>query len=141
MPTSDLLEKLSGAYQRWHDTRGGNVEEWVGLMTDDVRLRSLAAGDEKMGHSAPREGKAAALEFFAGILADWEMIAHPADEFVAEGDRIVVFGRCAWRHRKTGKVAESTFVHKFLVRDGKLADFAEFYDTAKAFAAATPDPV
>src|SRR4029077_7171140 len=43
-------------------------------------------------------------QYFAGIKRDWEMIEYVTEHFVAQGDRVVMLGRCSWRNRRTGKV-------------------------------------
>jgi ketosteroid isomerase-like protein len=138
--TTEVLDRLRAAYQRWHDTRGGSVADWTALMADDVTLRSAAEGADGMTFSAPRDGKAAAEGYFAALAQEWEMVRHAADEFLVDGDRVAVFGRCAFKSRRTGKVAESFLVHRWRFRDGLAVEYHEFYDTARAFAAATPGP-
>jgi ketosteroid isomerase-like protein len=49
---------------------------------------------------------------------------------VAQGDKVVALGDYAWRVKSTGREYESDFVHVFSVRDGKVARFQEFMDTA-----------
>jgi ketosteroid isomerase-like protein len=66
------------------------------------------------------------------------MLFDHANEFVAEGDRVVMIGRCGWRHKKTGKEVETPVFAYWNFRDGKVAEYFEFYDTAKAFAATRP---
>ena len=139
MVTSELLERLKSAYQAWHDSRGASADEWMGLMADGVELRSVADGAPGLEFSAPRKGKHTAHGYFSALNNDWEMIYHYADEFLADGDRVVVFCRVSFRHRKTGKVAESPSVHRWRFLNGEAVEFFEFYDTAKAFAATRPD--
>jgi ketosteroid isomerase-like protein len=139
MVTGETLAKLKAAYKKWHDTRGQSAEDWVEMMADDVKLRSVADGADGMKFSAPRDGKEAARGYFAALGDEWEMVYHHADEFLVDGDRVAVFGRCAFRHRGTGKVAESFLNHRWRFRAGLVVEYAEFYDTARAFAAATPD--
>ena len=91
-----------------------------------------------MEFSAPRGGKAEFAAYFKAIARDWEMLDHTADEFVVEGDRVAVMGRCAWRHRGTGKAVASPMAQFWRFRDGKVIEFFEFYDTAKAMAATRP---
>ncbi len=135
-----LLEKLRYAYTAWHDTRGTSDDTWIALMADDIEMRSIADGAPGMDFSVPRKGKDAIRGYFTGLRADWEMIYYTFDEFVVDGDRVVVFGRCAYRNRKTGKAAESVIVNRWRFRNDLAVEFFEFYDTAKAFAAAVPDP-
>jgi ketosteroid isomerase-like protein len=140
MSTHDLVAKLCAAYQQWHDSRGQSIEAWLALMSDEVQLHSIADGAQGLEFSAPRKGKAALQGYFSSLHADWEMIYYTAEESVVEGNTIVVFGKCAWRNRRTGKTADSHIINRWRFRDGLAVDYYEFYDTAKAFAAATPDP-
>jgi hypothetical protein len=131
--------KLRHAYRQWHDTRGGSAQVWLDLMADDVRMRSITDGASGMEFTRANAGKAAAAGYFAGLAADWEMIHFNADEFIAQGDRVVVLSLVAFRYRKTGKVAESPKADVFRFRDGKIIEFFEFFDTAGALAATRPD--
>ena len=140
MNTTAPVEKLLQAFQRWHDTRGKNVAEWVDLMADDVEMRSVADGAPGMTFSAPRKGKAAAHGYFAALDAEWEMLHYTVHDLIADGDRVAVFGVCAYRNRKTGKTAETHVANRWRFRDGLAVEFFELYDTARAFAAASPDP-
>jgi len=139
MPAPELIAKLKSAYQQWHDTRGASTATWLELMAEDVQVRSIADGVERMEFSAPRSGRAALAGYFAALFADWEMIEFTADEFVIDGDRVVVFGRASFRHRGTGKAVETPVIHRWRFRGREVVEYSEFYDTAKALAAATPD--
>lgn len=140
MGMPEIVVKLREGYQRWHDTRGQSVAEWIAMMADDVKLRSVSDGVEKMEFSAPRNGKEDALGYFTALAADWEMLYHAVDDFHTDGDTVVVFGRCSFRHRRTGKTVETPLIHRWRFRDGLVAEYYEYYDTAKGIAAATPDP-
>jgi ketosteroid isomerase-like protein len=104
-----------------------------------VAVRSLADGDAAMKFSAPRNGRAEMQHYFADLAEQWEMLEFHADEIICEGDRVVMLGRCAWRCRATGKVAQSPVAQFWRFRDGLAVEFFDFYDTARAFAAAAPD--
>jgi ketosteroid isomerase-like protein len=132
------VEKLRHAYQAWHDSRGTSVPAWMDLIADDLDMRSIADGAPGMEFSAPRRGRAEVEHYFAGLARDWEMIFYSADEFIAEGDRVVVLGRCRYRFKATGKEVESPIVNVWRFRDGKAVEFFETYDTARALAATRP---
>jgi ketosteroid isomerase-like protein len=74
--------------------------------------------------------------YFQELGKDWELLSYNADEFIAQGDRVVMLGSCEWKHRATGKIAKSPKADVHRLRDGKVVDFMEFYDTAVALAAA-----
>ena len=132
------VDRLKAAFAAWHASRGADRQVWLDLVADDFVLRSAADGAPGMEFSATRAGRAAVLDYFAGLAADWEMLHYTADEFVAERDRVVVIGRCGWRHRRTGKGVESPVVSLWRFRDGKAVECFEMYDTAKAIAATRP---
>lgn len=129
------VDKLKPAYQAWNDSRGQGPAVWLDLFADDVEMRSLADGASGMEFTSVRKGLAEAREFFAGVTKDWEMIYFSADDFITEGDRVVMIGRCSWRHRGTGKAVESPILHVWRFRDGKAVEFFECFDTARALAA------
>ena len=64
------------------------------------------------------------------------MIEFVAEHFVAQGDRVVMLGRCAWRYKKTGKVVvDAARPTPGGSPDGKAVEFFEYYDTAQVHAA------
>jgi ketosteroid isomerase-like protein len=137
--SQENVEKLREGYRLWHETRGGSVQAWLDLLADDVVMRSLADGAPGMELSRGRRGKTEAQQYFAELGAAWEMIHFTADTFIAEGDRVVMVGRCAFKHRQTGKAVESPKVDVFRFEKGKIVECMELYDTAGALAAARPD--
>ena len=139
MDRNQVVEKLRRAYAEWHDTRGASVATWIALLAEDIHMRSIADGAPGMEFSATRKGREAAYGYFTALAADWDMIYHRADEFIVDGDCVVVFGSCSWRFRPTGKTAVSPVIHRWRFRDGLATEYYEFYDTAKAFAATIPD--
>lgn len=137
--SNDNVAKLREAFQLWNDTKGGSVGHWMNLMADNVTMRSITDGSPPMAFMKTKHGKSEAAEYFSGMADDWEMVHFTTQEFIAQGDRVVVLSSVAYRHRKTGKVAESPKADVFRFQDGLIVDFYEFFDTAKAFAATQPD--
>jgi ketosteroid isomerase-like protein len=140
VPTPETLERLRAAYRRWDETRGASTEAWLDLIADDVTVRSIAEGSHGLKFSAPRAGRASVEQYFRDVAADWEMVFFRTEDFVAEGDRVVMIGRCAWKHRRTGRSVESAITHLWRFRGAQVVEFLEFFDTAAAAAAAAPDP-
>lgn len=134
----ETIAKLKAAYKQWHDTRGKSAAAWMELMDDQVEMRSVADGAPGMEFSAKRKGKHTLAGYFAALDADWEMIHYTPEHFIVEGDNVAVFGKCAFRHRKTGRVAETDVANRWRFADDRAVEFYEIYDTAKAFAAAAP---
>src|SRR5688500_5672743 len=91
------------AYDQWSRTKAGSVEHWMGLMADEVDWRSLADASPGMEFTRTAASRDAVRGYFEGLVKDWEMLSYDVDEYVAQGDRVVMLGRCAWKHRATGK--------------------------------------
>lgn len=135
---ADNAAKLKDAYRQWHDSKGKSVHAWLDLVADNARLRSLADGKPGVDFTREVRSKDEFMRYFAGLLENWEMIHYTTDDFVVDGDRVVMRGSTAWKNRKTGRVVETRKVDFVTFRDGKMVEFDEFYDTAAMMAAVQP---
>jgi ketosteroid isomerase-like protein len=129
---------LKDAYRRWHDTKGGSVDHWMGLVADDIKFGSLAQAAPEMAFARSYSNRDALRGYFDGLLGEWEMIHYTASEFVAQGDSVFMRGSTAWRSKKTGKSVETPKVDFWRFRNGKAVEYYEYFDTARVLAAATP---
>lgn len=69
--------------------------------------------------------------FFRIVAETQDVTAFTPREFYAADDKVFVRGHYAWTIRKTGKPVSSDWLHMFTIRDGKLAGFDEYTDTAQ----------
>ena len=122
---------LKKAYANWSGSKGANVDEWMSLMAENIRFGSIAQG----GHGAPYlttyQSRDALGAYFHGLLRDWEMIEYAADEYIAQGDRVVMLGHCTWRYRSNSKVVSTPKADAWRFANGKAVEFYEYFDTAK----------
>ena len=126
------VEVLRHAYRRWSDTRGGSVDDWMKICADEIAFGSIAQGSpEGAKYLTAYHNKEQLREYFAGLAHDWEMIEFVAENFVAQGDRVVMLGRCAWKYKRTGKVVWTPKADSWRFANGKAVEFYEFYDTAQ----------
>ena len=128
------LEALKQAYEYWDSNKELAFENWMNLLSSEVRLRSLADGATGMEFTRICNCKDDVLRYFQGLSAEWEMIYYKIDDYVVQGDKIVAIGNCQWRYRETSKVVETPKVDIVTFKDGKVIDFFELYDTAKVLA-------
>ena len=131
------VEMLKHAYQRWADTLGDSVDDWMQICSPDISFGSLAQGSaEGAKYMTAYRSRDTLKEYFAGLERDWQMMEFATEHFVAQGDRVVMLGRCAWRYKKTGKVVWTHKVDSWRFADGKAVEYFEYYDTAQVHAAA-----
>jgi len=69
------------------------------------------------------------------ITRDWDGFSAKPHEFIADGDRVVALGVYSGTSKATGKSMTSPFAHVWTVRDGRLASFNMYTDTAKVLEA------
>ena len=130
------VDSILRGYEMWRNRDPGGIDYWMGLIADDVRWRSITDGAPGMEFSRECSGKDDVRRYFAELAADWQMVEFQLDEVIAQRDRVVAVGTCAWRHIRTGRTVSTPKVDLFRMKDGKVTEFFEMFDTAKAYAAA-----
>ncbi len=136
---SKNLENLKAAYSAWDETKGGSAEQWLELFSDSIRIRSISEDTPGLSFARDRHSKAEAVEYLTSILAEWSMVHWTVDQLLEDGDQVAMFGHCAWTNKKTGKTAEVLAAALWKFEDGRIVEFTEIFDTARAAVAAMPD--
>ena len=112
----------------------GNIDGVIDNMASDVEWR-IPRMEHVAFAGATYRGKEEVRKFFT-LLADTQIVrSFEPLEFIAQRDKVVVLGRYAWTVRKTGRPLEGDWAHVWTIRDGKVAGFSEYTDTAAASAA------
>lgn len=132
------LERLKAAYKAWDACKGSDANVWLGLMSDNIDLRSMGGPESALTFAAHRKSKSDAANYFTGLAKDWSMVHWTPETYVSEGNLIAVFSTCAWTHKTTGKRADIAISHLWRFENGKVAAVTEIFDSARAVAAATP---
>ena len=129
-----------GILAKWHRSKGGDVA-WVDLMAgSEFDFRSLANGHMGIPWTATCCTLAEVLGYLDGLAYDVrEMDYFKVDQYVCQGDTIVVIGSTAWHHKGTGKRAETPKIDVWRFdKNGKAVAFHEYYDTANIIQATVP---
>jgi ketosteroid isomerase-like protein len=71
-------------------------------------------------------GEAEVRRFFQRILDRLEMAAFDTDEFVVQGDTVVVFGGEAGKVRATGQPFRNVWTQKYVVKDDRIVEMVEY---------------
>jgi ketosteroid isomerase-like protein len=127
---------LKAAYKRWSDTKGGSVDDWLKVCADNIDFGSIAQGAApKVQYLTAYSSRDALKDYFDGLSRDWEMVDWVTEEFIAQGDRVVVLSQCTWRYKRTGKVVSTPKADAWRFAGGKAVEYFEYYDTAQVHAA------
>ncbi|MBD0373850.1 MAG: nuclear transport factor 2 family protein [Pyrinomonadaceae bacterium] len=127
MSEQENTELVRQAYQNF---QSGNIEALLGLLTDDVEWQLPEI--ENVPFSGQRRGRDEVGGFFASLAETQEPLSFEPREFIAQNDKVVALGRYNWRVKGSGREYGGEWVHVFTVRDGKIAGFHEYMDTAAA---------
>lgn len=79
----------------------------------------------------PRRGVEQVRDFFGLLATELDFEAFAPESFHDAGDKVFVMGSNRLRVRRTGRLIDTPWVHVFSLKDGKLAAFAEYADTAQ----------
>ena len=102
----------------------GDLDALVETVHPDSRWTYYGANPQLA--AATFVGRAAVRRFFERILERLAITAFDADQFVAEGDTVVIFGGEAGTVRATGQPFRNAWAQKYVVRDGLIVEMAEY---------------
>lgn len=119
------VEVVRGAYDAFGR---GDVPGVLAAMADDIKWYEA----EGMPYGGVYHGGEAVVQnVFGPIVQDIPNFAVTPEEFIASGDTVAVVVRYTGTGKDTGNELDLPVVHVWDVRDGKLARFRQFADTAK----------
>ena len=113
--------------------KSGDMATLMSTYADDVTWEVY--GPSTIPTAGTRRGLAGVQEFFGTLDSTMTVQSFEANEFIAQGDQVVVLGEYAWTVKATGRSFKSNFAHVSTLRDGKIVRFREYTDTAAGAAA------
>lgn len=121
---SQNIEAIRACYAGFRDR---DVEGILSGMHPDVEwvhpdgMAKYGLGGTKLGHAGIKEFLAHVPSVLGGMKLN-------PQEFIEQGDRVVVFGTREVTSR-TGTTATLNFVHSWTMRDGKATRMEDIFDT------------
>lgn len=106
----------------------GDVAGILNQLTTDVTWH--VAPVNNVPYTGTRNGHTGAAEFFTLMAEVEDTLKFEPQEFIAQGDKVVVIGQYEGRAKATGREYATYFVHVFTLRDAKVTSFVEYIDTA-----------
>lgn len=128
---------LKEAYRQWADAKGQKSDGWMKVLDDSIDFGSIPRGDAPLGFAKDYSSKDQLRGYFDAIKSDWTMVYYRMDEFIAQDDVIVVRGTMSWTNKKTNATFDSPKLDYWKFKNGKAIAYYEYFDTARAAAAAT----
>jgi ketosteroid isomerase-like protein len=119
--------------QAYNNFKTGDIEGLLNLMSDDVSWTLPEM--QGVPFAGKRTGRDQVAEFFGTLGLTQDSLRFEPRELIAEGDKVISLGSYDWRVKSNSREFGGDFAHVFTVRDGKIADFHEYMDTAACIAA------
>jgi ketosteroid isomerase-like protein len=108
----------------------GDIESLLKLYADDVQWEVY--GPTSVPTTGLRKGLPEVAQFFTQVNDSLESHSFEPQEFIAQGDQVVVLGHYSWTAKPTGRNFSSNWAHVITLSDGKITRFREYTDTAAA---------
>jgi len=125
MSNATFLRGLYEAFGR------GDVPTVLGAMNPDMEWREAEGHPFQPSGEAFRGPDAILKNVLMRLGADFDGFAVHPKHFHDAGDTVVVEGRYTGTHKSTGKKLDAQVCHVWRVRNGKLASFQQYTDTAQ----------
>jgi hypothetical protein len=108
----------------------GDINSLLDLFHENIEWHQPKA--EGLPYQEKYNGREAVGEMFASLDENEDISHFEPQEFIAQGDKVVVLGTMSATVKDTGRDYQTDWVHIFTVRDGKVTNFKELFDTAAA---------
>ncbi|MCC6444665.1 MAG: nuclear transport factor 2 family protein [Armatimonadetes bacterium] len=122
-----LIQEIYAAFGR------GDVSALLEMLAPDVEW--LYDGPDTIPWGGHRSGREEAARFFSSLAESVDVKEFGVHEFIAQADKVVAVGHEKMHVKATGRSYLAHWAHVFTVRDGKVARFREYTDTAAVAAA------
>ena len=110
----------------------GDINGLLALCAENVEW--VSSGPSEMPTAGIRRGHEQVAQFFTAVDELFEFERFEPKQFIAQGEQVVVLGADTAKVKATGKVLTEEWAHAFTIRDGKIAAFREYIDTAAVVA-------
>lgn len=112
----------------------GDLEALRATLAPDVEWTEMAGFPLAGTYRTPVGVTTSVME---QLGAEWDGWTAHDDQYVVDGENVVVLARYTAQHRGTGKPLAVRVAHHFVVRGGLIVRFEQFVDTALVRDAAT----
>jgi uncharacterized protein len=117
------VKQLYGAFKR------RDVHSIMDMFADDAVMHGPAPSGV-LPWGGTYAGSSGVAQFFKALGESLEPHQFDLNDFIAQGNKVVVRGYQKGRAKPTGRPYEIEFVHMWTIREGKFTEFRVYNDTA-----------
>ncbi len=108
----------------------GDMEALKDTLSDDIQW--IYHGTDEIEHSGIYKGKKGVTEFFSDVNAHIDYLDFQPNQFIAEGNIVVVLGNEKQKIKKNGETLEQEWVQVYTVKGELITRMEEFSNTSRA---------
>ena len=108
----------------------GDLDGATANFADDIRWENPEA--PQVPNHGVTEGRDGVKQLFASLAEYWESFTITPDEFIEDGDTVVVLSHSQSKAKDTGKEVRLPWVHIWRFSDGEVTEVQALTDTALA---------
>jgi len=109
----------------------GDVPNVLAAFDPKIEWREAESNPYKLDGRAWVGPDAIVENLFAKLAGEWDDFAVDPRSYHDAGDSVVVEGRYTGRFLATERAVDAQFCHVWRLRDGKIASFQQYVDTAQ----------
>lgn len=133
MAETPNIEATKGFFNAQRDD--GFDHAIIGYIHPDFRFVVSSANNDKLRALIPwagyeHKGCEGYKRLRALVFSEYQSLAFEITRFTDAGDQVFVEGHFRLRHRETAKIADSDFIVRFEMRDGRIARGQMYENTA-----------
>ena len=121
---NDVNEPTATVHRMFAAFGAGDLDALLETIHPDSHWTYVGANPEP--RKAEFVGRASVRKFFEGIIERLEITAFNTDEFIVEGDAVVVFGSEAGKVKATGQQFRNEWTQKYVVKDKQITSMVEY---------------
>ncbi len=103
----------------------GDVATALANYADDIDW-AMPGSPEIFPYAGKRRGREQVSQFYSTFAETEEVEQMELQDFIAQGDKVLVFGHYKGRVRATGRSYTKDFIHAATLRDDKVVKFREY---------------
>jgi uncharacterized protein len=114
--------------QAYQSVKAGDVQSLLNSLAEDVQWQLPEM--ENVPFAGTWHGREQVGQFFSTVAQAQDVVEFESEDFIAQGDKVVVLGYFSQHVKSTGRVAASAWAHVWTFKGGKVTHFREYVDTA-----------
>src|SRR5262245_9045027 len=121
--------------QFYQSQKAGDMESLLNSLARDVQWE--LPDMENVPFAGKWQGREGVRQVFGKGSAVQDVIEFEPQEYIAQGNKVVVLGQFTMRIKATGRNVSSSWAHVWTVENGQITRFYEYVDTAGVSSAHT----